>query len=253
MKHLVASLLIFSLTISTSVAQNANQLVAEMVETLGGKQTFYNLKNVTYDYAYTNPNGGKLRGKETYVFDGELSLGIYSEHSLLGSMGKIIEGYDGTNAWVKINGTASSDKKANGVARFLRKTNYYWFTMFFKLQDEGVNLEHLGNKKVEGHAYDLVKVTFGNTIGDAQDTYILYINKRTKLVDQFLFNVVANNSMDPRLMKVRYETIDGIKIATERSYIDANWDGDVIGEKWTTTYWSNIRFNTKIDSKMFLP
>jgi len=235
MKYLITSLLIFLLTTSTSVAQNANQIVAEMVEALGGKQAFYNLNNVTYDYAYTNPKGRKLRGIETYVFEGELSLGNYSEHSLLGSMGKIIEGYNGTNAWVKVNGTISNDKKANGLARFLRKTNYYWFTMFFKLQDEGVNLEHVGTKKVEGHAYDLVKVTFGNAIGDAQDTYILYINKRTKLVDQFLFNVVANNSLEPRLMKVRYETVDGIKIATERSYIDANWDGDVVGEKWTTT------------------
>jgi len=166
MKNLIALFLILSYTITSSVAQNANQLVAEMIETLGGKQTFFNLGNVTYDYAYTNPkNGGKLRGKETYVFDGELSLGDYTEHSILGGMGKILEGYDGHNAWVKINGKISTDKKANSLARFLRKTNYYWFTMFFKLQDEGVNLKHIGTKKVEGHDYNLVKVTFGNTIG----------------------------------------------------------------------------------------
>jgi len=252
MRYLCALFLTLSFTVTSSFAQSANQLVADMIETMGGKQTFYNLKNVTYDYAYFNPNnGGKLSGKETYFFDGELSHGNYSEHSILGSMGKIIEGYDGQHAWVTINGVVSADKKANGVARFLRKTNYYWFTMFFKLQDDGVNLEHIGSKKVEGHDYDLVKVTFGSTIGDAQDTYILYINKRTKLVDQFLFNVVANNSLKPRLMRVRYDTIDGIKIATERSYIDANWDGEVVGKEWTVTYWSNILFNTEVDLKLF--
>jgi len=240
------------IAITSSFAQNANHLVADMLEALGGKQAFYDLKNVTYDYAYSNPNnGGKLKGTETYVFDGELSHGNYSEHSVLGSMGKIIEGYDGKNAWVKINGVVSTDNKANGVARFLRKTNYYWFTMFFKLQDEGINLEYIGTKKVEGRDYNLVKVTFGRTVGDAQDTYVLYINKKTKLVDQFLFNVVANAIMEPRLMKVHYDVIGGIKIPSERSYINANWDGDIVGDKWTTTYWSNIRFNTKIDLKMF--
>lgn len=87
-------------------AQNAHQLVVEIIETIGDRQAFYDLKNVTYDYASTNPNnGGKLRGQETYVIDGELSHDDYSEHSLLGSLGKIKEGYDGKNARVTINGT----------------------------------------------------------------------------------------------------------------------------------------------------
>lgn len=252
MKNLLSILFFVLFATTFSVAQNAQQLVADMIETLGGKQTFYNLGNVTYDFSYHDPNSSLiLTSKETYVFDGELSYGDFSEHGFLGANGKALEGYDGKNAWVKFNGKVSADKKANGVARFLRKTNYYWFTMFFKLQDKGVNLKHIGTKKVEDRDYDLVKVTFGDSIGDAQDTYVLYINKRTKLVDQFLFTIVAFGVKKPKLMKVRYGTFHGIKIPYDRVYIDSNWNGDIVGKKWVTTYWSNIKFSTKIDKSIF--
>ncbi len=252
MKNLLSTLAIVLFTMTFSPAQNANQLVADMIETLGGKQAFYSLGNVTYDFSYHDPNTSLiLTSKETYVFDGELSLGDFSEHGFLGANGKVLEGYDGKDAWVKFNGNVSTDEKANGVARFLRKTNYYWFTMFFKLQDEGVNLEHIGTKKVEGRDYDLVRVTFGNAIGDAQDTYVLYINKRTKLVDQFLFTILAFGVTEPKLMKVHYGTFNGIKIPYDRVYIDSNWDGEIVGKKWVTTFWSNIQFNTKIDKTIF--
>lgn len=252
MKNLITvfSMVIFSMT--SSFAQNATQLVSEMVDVLGGKQNYYNHKNVSYNYEYHNPDAPiTLISKETYAFDGELSRGEYTEHSLLGANGKVLEGYDGKDAWVKFDGKISDDKQANGVARFLRKTNYYWFSMFFKLLDTGVNLEYIGSKEVEGREYNLVKVTFGSTVGDAQDTYVLYINKRTKLVDQFLFTVIGFGVKEPSLMKLHYETIDRIKVPSERTYIGSNWDGEIIGKKWTTTYWTNIKFNSDLDLAIF--
>ena len=252
MKNIVIILTAILMATSSSFAQDANKIVADMIETLGGRQAFYNLGNVSYDFSYHDPNAPlTLSSKETYVFDGELSQGDFSEHGFLGDNGKVLEGYDGKDAWVKFDGKVSEDPNALGVTRFLRKTNYYWFAMFFKLQDEGVNLEYLKTKKVEGKDYDLVKVSFGNSVGDAQDTYILYINQRTKLVDQFLFTIVAFGMNEPKLMKVHYETIEGIKIPTERVYIDSNWEGEVVGKKWVTTYWTNIKFNTNIDRSIF--
>ncbi|NJO86852.1 MAG: hypothetical protein HC821_02010 [Lewinella sp.] len=246
--------LLLALLFSTTalLAQNPRQLIDEMMTALGGKQNFYNQGNVSYDYEYTDPNGGlSLQGKETYMFDGELSRGDYQEHSLLGAAGKVVEGYDGQAAWVTFDGKISTDPQANGVARFLRKTNYYWFTMFFKLQDEGVNLEFVGTKKVEGRDYNLVRVTFGNAVGDAQDTYVLYLNQRTKLVDQFLFTVIGFGVKEPNLMKLHYETVGGIKVATERVYVASNWEGEIVGEQWATTYWTNIVFGKPLDKSIF--
>ena len=231
----------------------ATKVVAEMIEATGGKQNFYNLGSVTYAFEYRDPNSPiTLIGQETYVFNGELSRADYSEHSLLGTNGKVIEGYDGKNTWVTFNGKVSEDEQANGVARFLRKTNYYWFAMFFKLLDEGVNHELLPSKQVNGTNYDLVKITFGDTIGDAQDTYILYINQETKLVDQFLFTIKAFGIEEPSLMIVEYETIDGIQVGSKRKYIKADWEGNIVGEKYVTTDWKNVQFGISLDRGLFL-
>lgn len=254
MKKIITAVIVSLLSITTSIAQDANKIIADMVEAIGGKQNYYNLGDVTYDIEYKNPVAPiTFIGKETYVFDKELSSGIYSKHSLVAPNGeKVVEGYDGTNAWIKINNQLVTDPKPNGVARFLRKTNYYWFSMLFKLQDTGVNLKHTGTASLDGRNYDLIKVTFGDKVGDAQDTYVLYVNQRTKLVDQFLFTVVGFGVKDPFLMKLNYETISGIRIPSERTYIEANWEGDIIGKKWTTTYWSNIKFSTNPDKSLFV-
>ena len=61
-------------------------------------------------------------------------------------------------------------------------------------------------------AYKVIEVTFGDNVGDAQDTYVLYIIQETKLIDQFLFTVKAFGVSDPFLMSFEYQTVEGIKI-----------------------------------------
>ncbi len=244
------------LAVSTiATAQTAKELVAQAVEATGGKQNFYNLGNVNYDIEYRTPPGEgaiTLVGNETYVFDGELSYAAYTEHSFSGANGKVVEGYNGKDSWVTFDGKVSDDDQANGIARFLRKTNYYWFTMFFKLLDDGINYEKLADQKVNSKDYNRVKITFGNKVGDAQDTYILYINKETKLIDQFLFTVVAFGLTEPSLMQFEYETIDGIKVPSKRKYIQAeNWDGNAKGTNYAFINWTNIKFKTDIDKSIF--
>ncbi len=89
MKNLLSIFAVVLFAMTFSSAQNANQLVADMIETLGGKQAFYSLGNVTYDFSYHDPNTSLiLTSKETYVFDGELSLGDFSEHGFWEQMVK---------------------------------------------------------------------------------------------------------------------------------------------------------------------
>ena len=191
----------FAIATLTTYAQDGKQLIAETMDALGGKQNFYNLGSVSYDYEYQDPNTGlHLKGKEAYLFDGELSRSDFSIHTMLAPKGgQVTEGYDGTNFWVTIDGNTVDTEQATGFARFLRKTNYYWFTMFFKLLDDGVNQEFIGTKQVNGQDYNLVKITFGDNVGDASDTYVVYINTKTKLIDQFLFTIcLLYTSPSPR-------------------------------------------------------
>jgi len=245
-------IIFFVLSTTFTVAQTAKELIEQTIDATGGKQNFYNQKNVTYNIHYRTPPGENaiaFKGKETYAFDGELSHSIYEKHSITGASE---EGYDGKEFWVKIGGKLSDDKQVNGVARFLRKTNYYWFSMFFKLLDDGLVYEKLADQKVNHIDYYRIKMTFKDGVGDAQDTYILYINQKTKLIDQFLFTITGFGITDPSLMSFdKWETINGIKIPTKRKYIKANWEGDILSKEYTYTDWTNIKFNIDIDTSLF--
>nr|WP_288979512.1 DUF6503 family protein [uncultured Allomuricauda sp.] len=245
--------LTFCIITSFMWGQTAKEMIRETVEATGGKENFYKLKNVNYDIEYRTPPGDNsitFVGHETYVFDGELSLGEYSKQTISGASE---EGYNGKEFWVKIDGKISHNEQTNGVARFLRKTNYYWFAMFFKLLDEGVVYEKLTGQEVNGKVYDRIKITFENNVGDTQDTYILYRNKETKLIDQFLFTITGFGITEPNLMTYDWQTIEGIKIPKNRKYIKADWDGNVLGKQHTITNWTNIQFNTDIDISIFNP
>jgi len=124
--------------------------------------------------------------------------------------------------------------------------------MFFKLQDNGLNYEKLADQKVNGNNYHRIKITFGKNIGDTQDTYILYVNKKTKLIDQFLFTITGFGITEPNLMSFdKWETINGVKIPTGRKYIQADWEGNIKGKKYTHTDWTNISFKNGIKRSFF--
>ena len=137
-------------------------------------------------------------------------------------------------------------------ADFLRKTNYYWFAMMFKLLDPGLRYTRLPARRVDGVDYELVKVTFDAGVGDAQDTYLLYINKRTHLVDRFLFTVMDFGRKKPLLMKVRYTEVNGLKLPTHRQYTPSDWQGRVPKRaKWTTEISRDITFNNQFGREQF--
>jgi hypothetical protein len=144
---------------------------------------------------------------------------------------------------------------------FVRKTNYYWFTMMFKLLDEGLLYEYLGSKQIEGKNYNLVKVTFESGVGDVQDTYILYINAESTyilyinaesyLVDRFLFTVMDFGMAEPHMMLVEYDEVSGVKIPSKRRYVASDWDGKPKNDNWIAVNWTDIKFSNGFDKSMF--
>ena len=230
-------------------------LVKEMVAAIGGVEALYAKKDVEYTYTYNVPAEGKKDvSKERYVFDGELSWAAYETHEKFvspGYEGTVYQGYDGKNFWVKHDDEVMEDEQMNGLSSFMRKTNYYWFNMMFKLLDPGLVYEYKGTKEVDSVNYEIVRVTFEENVGVAQDIYELYINPETKLVDQFLFTVQAFGVTDPLLMKVKYEEVDGLMLTTYRKYAPANWEGEVIQEAWAEEISEDVKFNNGFTTDQF--
>jgi hypothetical protein len=230
-----------------------HELVSNLVDKVGDHQALSAKKDVIYTYTYTTPDGKSDVSTEKYIFDGELSYGKYEKHqrTLPKLEGVIEQGYDGSNYWLKHNGAIVNDTTALKRVAFSRPTNYYWFAMFQKLLDPGLNYEHLGKETIDNKTYNIVKVSFDSKDDTPKDIYQIYINKETGLVDQFLFTVADFGLFEtPLLMQVDYEEVDGFLIPNKRKYKKSTWKAEIDDAPWTHVTWTNIKFNnglTKAD------
>ncbi|QXP73302.1 hypothetical protein H0I31_06290 [Tenacibaculum sp. AHE15PA] len=226
----------------------AHQLVYQTVEKTGNYSELSSKKDVIYTYTYKTPDGKTDTSTEKYIFNNELSYGLYTKHerTLTHLSGNIEQGYDGKEFWLKNNGRIILDSVALKRVAFNRPTNFYWFTMIQKLLDPGVNYEYIKEENIGNNEYDIVKITFNSKDNKPKDVYQLYINKNTKLIDQFLFTVVDFGKTDPFLMKLQYENIEGLLIPTKRKYKNSNWNAEVTNKPWIFVNWTNIKFNNGI-------
>ncbi len=230
-------------------------LIEQMVNAVGGREQFYAHKDVELQYTFHDLTEGKRDVSiERYLFDGQLSWAKFTvreKYAFPDLEGEIIQGYNGKETWMTQNGQLIADPQALRMADFTRKTNFYWFTMLFKLLDPGLNYAYKGTQNVDGVDYDLVEITFNPGVGDVQDTYLLYLNPKTHLVDQFLFTVMDFGVKEPFLMKVEYEEIAGLKLPTKRKYVAADWEGVAKDNNWTAEISENIKFNNGFTRETF--
>lgn len=232
----------------------AHELVHGMTQKVGNFGKLVSLHDVTYTYTYITTDGKTNSSTEKYIFDGEYSYGKYETHERTFPQleGLIEQGYDGNEYWLKHNGEFLTDESLLESVAFIRPTNFYWFTMMQKLADPGLNYEHLGETTIEAQDYDIVKVTFNSKDDKPTDIYQVYINKKTSLVDQFLFTVADYGKMEtPYLMKLEYEEVQGILLPTTRLYKQSTWNADVTDKPWTKATWTDIKFNTGLTTEDF--
>lgn len=230
-----------------------HELVYKMTQKTGSYQDLLNLKDIVFNYTYRTPDQKEDVSIESYIFNGELSHGNYLKHerTLPDLKGKMQQGYNGNDFWLKIDGQEITDSSAIESVKFTRKTNFYWFAMMQKLLDPGINYEYLGQNKIEGKLYDIVKITFNTDDNVASDIYQLYIDPETHLVDQFLFTVVSKNVTDPILMRVKYENVEGVLLTTYRKYTKSDWDANVLKDVWVEEITKDIKFNQNLDKTLF--
>ncbi|AVI51140.1 hypothetical protein C5O00_08110 [Pukyongia salina] len=231
-----------------------HELIHKLVQKVGDYQTLRNKKDVVYTYTYRVPDGKTDVSTEKYIFDGELSYGEYKQHqrTLPHLEGTMEQGFNGQEFWLKLNGETITDTTALKRVAFARPTNFYWFTMFQKLLDPGLNYEYLDKKTIGPKTYDIVSISFESKNNKPTDIYQLYINEESGLVDQFLFTVADFGVIEtPFLMQLEYEQIEDLLIPTKRKYKKSNWDALVTNDPWIEVSWTNIKFNNGLSPEDF--
>ena len=230
-------------------------LIVRMVNKVGDVNKIKSLNDVEYKLICVDKSTGREEiSTEKYIFEGELSLGIYDKHEINifpNKKGQVVQKYNGNESWVSVNGEEVKNINDLKTAKNVRKKNFYLFNMMPKLLDSGVNYRFAGMRQVDGVGYNVVEITFDDGIGDTSDKFVLYINSETHLVDQFLFTMTAFDITEPQLMKIEYQEISGVILPVKRRYTKSNWKGEIIDNNWTEEIMIDIKFNNGFNESSF--
>lgn len=254
---LLALTLCFSIQNTEAQTDGKSQaLIDALVSVNGGYKKLATKKDVQFNYVYDNFDKGKDVSTERHIFNGEHSWASYSIHKihvLPTQKGTAKQALVDGKPMVTINDKQVTDKKALGGAVFLRKVNFYWFTMMYKLKDPGTNYKYLGTEMVNGVKYDKVSLTYSSDITkkEKNDEYILYFNPKTHLIDLFYFSIPAMEINKPVIkMTLEYEIIDGLHISTVRKSFAPNKKGEyTLNGEYT---FSDIKFNNGFKKEDFI-
>ena len=213
----------FGLTFGNAQTDSKSaELVDALIAVNGGYKKLAAKKDVQFTYIYDNMDAGKDVSTERHIFNGEHSWGSYTEHKrnvLPDKEGLAVQSLVYGKPALSLDGVEVTDEKAIWGTVFLRKVNFYWFTMMYKLKDPGTNYKYLGTEDVDGITYDKVSLRYNADVTkkEKNDEYILYFNPDTHLIDQFYFSLPDWDINDPILkMTLEYEMIDGMHISTVR-------------------------------------
>nr|WP_299070236.1 DUF6503 family protein [uncultured Allomuricauda sp.] len=224
-------------------------ILAAVAHAHGGWNDLWKKKDVEYTYDYRVPSNGKADiSTERYIFDSEASFGKYSQHEINimpDKDGEVTQCFDGKETMVMVNGEKNEDPQLIAVSDFLRRANYYWFTMAYKLNDKGTVAKYLGQEEYNGKMYDKVHVTYDPEVTgkEQNDIYILYVNPETKMIDRFFFSLPFLGVEEPVIIaNYEYEDIDGQLISTKRSYFMPSEQG-YPEEPGLVQTMTNVKFN----------
>ncbi len=227
----------------------------------GGWGDLWKKGDVEYTYHYHNPSLKKTDlSTERYIFANEASFGHYTQHeinAMPNAKGTVSQCFDGKKTVVMVNGEKTDDAQGNAVGDFLRRANYFWFVMPYKLNDAGTIATYQGQETYDNAVYDKIHVTYDSTITgkEQNDIYILYVNPETKMIDRFYFSLPFLGVNEPVLIgDYSYEDVDGQKIATKRTYYMPNEKGEYSEEPSLVQTLSDIKFGNgfTVDNLMVL-
>ncbi len=238
---------------------DAKKIIALMEKSLGGKEKFYNMKDVKFDYTFEYVESGKKDvSEERMIFDGEHSYAKYTYHKSLvmpQEEGDVIHSWLNGKAYVFHNGASINDEKMLKSCEGIRKANYYWFTMMYKLSDPGVVLTTVGHEKIGRKFFHKVQVDYDSKIigKEDNDAYLLYINSESNLVERFHFSIPEDGAHEGVKVVVDYKTVNGLKVPAKRSVYMPNEDGSYNKSPRLVQTSSNIHFRNGYSTEDLLP
>ncbi len=232
-------------------ASDASNKVWRAIEAHGGLQRFYEQSPLFYHFNYRPEPGEQGNVRNTLILNDY--VGSRAVHSLPGDPTQKF-GFDGKEAW------SVTGEKIDGMSpQFWSLTPYYFVGLPFVLADEGITFESLPAAEMDGLTYDMVKVSYGDGMGESPDDYyVLYLNPESGQLDALRY-IVSYRGFFPegehspeKLMKITGKTtVEGITLPT--GYATHWWNEGSPSEKITSIEVSDYVFMDITDNPFERP
>jgi hypothetical protein len=223
----------------------ARELVDRWIEAVGGMQRYWELEGATFTLTtelYDPATGRMKRARPRYVTVARTSSGEISRIERWEGDDFIQQGWDGERVWAVTNGEAlgPGDKDFDEV-RYVASDVQYWISLPYKLRDPGVNLHYDG---IDEEGREVVRVTFGEGVGDHQDVWRYRFGAGSVWPVQVEYTEEGKSNVN-RLRFEDIQTVDGYVFVGRRVHFDA--DGGLTKVLDTRGF----RFNPDLDLAVF--
>lgn len=228
---------------------DASKLVWEAIEAHGGLEAWHAKSTIRFEFDY-QPLSQPERRMHTIN-----SIDFWSARAhQIEVDGDATLGWDGEEAWIEPSADAFPSP-----ARFWALTPYYFVAMPFVAADPGTHYELLDDAELDGVMHRIVKLTYGDGVGDAPDDYyVLYIHPETKRMSALRYVVSypgffpeGGHSPEKIMRYSEYREVDGVSIAGRLD--TARWDAEtaVPGEVVTQIVVNDVSLGETWDEGFF--
>ena len=227
----------------------AGRLVWESIEAHGGLEAWHAKSTIrfTFDYA---PIAQPERRMHTVS-----SVDFWSSRARQEEVdGDATLGWDGEEAWI-----APGPDAFPSPARFWALTPYYFVGMPFVAADSGTRYEQLEDAELDGVTHRVVKLAYGDGVGDAPDDYyVLYLHPETKRLSALRYVVSypgffpeGGHSPEKLMRYTDYREVDGLWIAGRLD--TSSWDAEAgeVGEVVTNIVVSDVVLGERWEGDLF--
>jgi hypothetical protein len=237
-------------------ASEGGQLVLRAIDAHGGLAAWYRAPTSSYTWEYAN-EGSDIQFKSFLVADNQ-TRHVYHDLMTLGPYGDP-QPVDARFAWNGEVAWMHPDSIERPNPHFWATTGYYFEQIPFVLADPGLTYERLPDDTLDDTAYQLVKAGYNEGVGYSDDdTYTLYVNPETGLVDAIRYtvtygrDVTDNTDLSETLFYYEdYVTVDSLTVPTHfRGYTFADGErGAFRNEAWA----DSISFRRPFDASRLDP
>jgi hypothetical protein len=220
----------------------ALQIADEVMVALGGRKNYEAVKYLSFhfvvakgdtqlsDWRHDWDRRNNNYRLESAMRDGNHFLAMFNLDTKKGAVFK--------------NGQALEDEDkiqwlSRAYARYINDT--YWLLMPYKLKDPGVTLNYDGKQEVNGFQYDVVSLSFADSVGlTPWNMYRVFVDEATRLVHRWEYFERTGAAPEPAWWE-NWRVYEGIKLAEER----------VLDNSGRKILFTNIIASREVDEKIF--